>query len=143
MSECTPFNRCGSCWPNNCFQISKYTVNKAKEFGGVSGRDKMKVDTRRSHHAPPRAQAEIYHRGPIACGVGVTPHFDNYTGGIYSERSSTPINHIISVVGWGKQHDSGVEYWIGRNSWGTPWASFLIFVKLQILHFEMPPKLSG
>lgn len=45
-----------------------------------------------------------------------------YTGGIYSEKVFFPlINHEISVVGYGHDEDSGEDFWIGRNSWGSYW----------------------
>lgn len=89
-----------------CHAVKKYKNYYVKEYGRVSGADKMK--------------AEIYHRGPIDCGIEVTTKFHAYDKGIYQERKEKwDINHAISVVGWGIE--KGVEYWIGRNSWGTYW----------------------
>lgn len=67
-------------------------------------------------------KTEIYSNGPISCSMASTIKFEAYTGGIYSEKKTFPVvNQEISVVGWGLDVDSGLEYWIGRNSWGAYW----------------------
>jgi len=105
---CDAFHRCGSCWPDNCFAVQNYTRYFVKEYGKVSGRENM--------------MAEIHQRGPLACSIGATMKFElNYTGGVYSEKLKVQTNHIVSVTGWAVEANTGVEYWIVRNSWGEPW----------------------
>lgn len=107
--DCTPFNECGTCMPNACWPIpeGEYKRWKVSEYGRVSGREQM--------------MAEIATRGPIACGVMVTQKFLNYTGGVYEEfNEDFEIDHAISVAGFGVD-ENGVEFWVVRNSWGTPW----------------------
>merc|ERR1719454_1131619 len=62
---------------------------------------------------------EIFHRGPIACGVDANPLRD-YSSGINTHGFSFMIDHVISVVGWGTDPKDGL-YWIVRNSWGEYW----------------------
>ena len=83
ISVCNANNRCGSCWPGHCFSIANYTLYKVREHGQVSGLEKMK--------------AEIFHHGPIACGIAATLRFEGYQGGVYSEKTTEEIDHIISV----------------------------------------------
>ena len=70
--------------------------------------------------------SEIYHRGPIACGISVTDDlYKHYTGGVfYDKTNATMIDHDISVVGYGVDKPTGLKYWLIRNSWGTYWVSF-------------------
>uniref|UniRef100_A0A914N8S0 Uncharacterized protein n=1 Tax=Meloidogyne incognita TaxID=6306 RepID=A0A914N8S0_MELIC len=78
FSECTPFTRCGSCWPDKCFSIQNYTRYYIKDFGKLTGRLQM--------------MSEIHNRGPISCTMGCTPQFDlNYTSGIYREHGEYPV----------------------------------------------------
>lgn len=46
-----------------------------------------------------------------------------YSGGVFSDDTCTgePINHAIVIIGWGRDPDSGKDYWIIRNSWDTWW----------------------
>eukprot|EP01017_Pseudomicrothorax_dubius_P025241 TRINITY_DN2704_c0_g1_i5.p1 TRINITY_DN2704_c0_g1~~TRINITY_DN2704_c0_g1_i5.p1 ORF type:complete len:108 (+),score=38.95 TRINITY_DN2704_c0_g1_i5:66-389(+) len=65
-------------------------------------------------------KAEVFARGPVACEIHADDAFEDYKSGIYEEFVLFNIpNHILSIVGWGIEN--GVEYWIGRNSWGTYW----------------------
>ena len=79
------------------------------EYGPIAGAEKMK--------------AEIYARGPITCALQATAKFHAYNGGIFAEPNLSPnLNHEISILGWGVDEAHGnIEYWIGRNSWGTYW----------------------
>jgi len=97
---CSRFPPAGKCGP-----IRKYPNATITEYGQVSGEHKM--------------AAEIFARGPIACGIDAVKIL-NYTGGIFSSPGGN-IDHVISVTGWGKDKESGKQYWIVRNSWGEYW----------------------
>ncbi len=96
----------GHCWPKD---PSKYKLYKVTEYGSIDGVDAIKK--------------EIYKRGPIGCGIHVTQGFLAYSGGIYHETVTGPLepNHELSLVGFGRDASTGEDYWVGRNSWGTYW----------------------
>merc|ERR1711865_1052386 len=70
------------------------------DYGHIHGRSAM--------------QQEILSRGPISCGIDAMPLL-NYESGVFKQRSYST-DHVISVVGWGKDETEG-SYWIVRNSW--------------------------
>ena len=46
--------------------------------------------------------------------------FMNYKSGIYQHKSGTQEGgHAVKILGWGTE--SGLNYWICANSWGTSW----------------------
>lgn len=93
--------QCFTCWPDKgCTPVDVYHRLTVSEHGRVSGRAQI--------------MAEVYARGPVSCVIAATEGLDAYTGGVYLEYNPNPqINHIVSIVGWGKE--DGVEYWIVRN----------------------------
>lgn len=106
--QCTDFNRCADCRGfGRCYAIKQYTKFRVSEYNYVHGIDRIK--------------AEIMTRGPVSCGIMSTDGLHSYKGGVYSEyHTRIRENHIIAIAGWGVD-ENGVEYWVGRNSWGEPW----------------------
>lgn len=88
-----------------CVELNRYPNATITEFGTISGHDEL--------------TKEIYERGPVACGIDASKILE-YTGGIIDEPGDE-IDHVISVVGWETDPNTGKEYWIVRNSWGEYW----------------------
>lgn len=111
--NCAPGGEHGLIWPGHCAAVAQPIKWFLSEYGSVRGAHAMK--------------AEIYKRGPIACGLEATPGFRAYSGGIYSEAlESVRLNHHVSLAGWGRagrtdDASTGTEFWIGRNSLGAYW----------------------
>jgi len=115
--ECSEMNTCRTCstfsdMGGKCVGLDTFPNATIAEYGEVSGEAKM--------------MAEIYARGPIACGVNAEPLHD-YKGGIFNQKSEGGINHIVSVTGWGVDKKTGQKYWNVRNSWGEFWGELGFF----------------
>ncbi|CAG9313978.1 unnamed protein product [Blepharisma stoltei] len=106
--SCLPYNvldtdeMCpNSCWLGNDFQFYKAaTVNS---FNGTAA-----------------IQAEILANGPVEVIFTMYQDLLSYKGGIYKHTTGDSLGTTcVKVVGWGNQ--SGTNYWIAANSWGTRW----------------------
>jgi len=93
----------------NCYSLPNVTRYYTSEWAALPSRNTTAM------------MQEIYNRGPIACYVYAHSNsFEYYKSGIIVDPTVYPyITHAISIVGWG--FESGVAYWIGKNSFGTTW----------------------
>ncbi len=101
---CRSCDRFGSC------SFVNGTMYHIEEYGVVHGVAEM--------------MNEIYNRGPIACSVYAHgKSFEEYTGGIIQDSTQyNETTHVVTITGWGGGGGSGgMEYWIGRNSFGSVW----------------------
>ena len=98
-TSCKPLNVARTCgrWKavgGPCVGLDSYPNATISDYGSISGRAAM--------------QKEIYHRGPITCGIDAMPLL-NYESGVM-KKEGEGVDHVISVVGWGKDTD-GTSYW--------------------------------
>ncbi|CAK9008823.1 unnamed protein product [Durusdinium trenchii] len=74
-----------------CTGLGYFPNATITDYGSISGADAM--------------MKEIFHRGPISCGVDANPLL-NYESGIIKTKGEG-VDHVVSVVGWGtdsKEH---------------------------------------
>mmetsp|Transcript_5325 Transcript_5325/g.7533 ORF Transcript_5325/g.7533 Transcript_5325/m.7533 type:complete len:347 (-) Transcript_5325:88-1128(-) len=122
-TTCTPINTCRTCdtfgsLGGGCTEIDYFPNATVAEYGIIE----MDADA---------IMSEIYTRGPVAAVINAEPIVD-YKGGIFTDTSfSQESNHIVSIVGWGKDEESGKQHWIIRNSWGEYWGE-MGFMRLEI-----------
>ncbi|ESO85314.1 hypothetical protein LOTGIDRAFT_221343 [Lottia gigantea] len=71
---------------------------------------------------------EVAKYGPVAVSFQVYPDFQHYKSGIYHHTELLDrfnpweiTNHVVLIVGYGQDADSGEKYWIVKNSWGETW----------------------
>lgn len=66
--------------------------------------------------------AALAHIGPLAINVDASS-WSSYEGGVFSDcgYDDMDIDHVVVLVGYGTDEDSGEDYWLVRNSWSPTW----------------------
>ena len=102
---------CKDCVDGKCFTPESYNTYTLESYGQVPFDEQTLM-------------SEIYNRGPIACTINASPIEDIEFGftGVFQSNNKEESNHAVSIVGWGVDKESGLKYWIMRNSWGEYFA---------------------
>lgn len=107
-TQCTPLNICRVCHSfGSCRAIENPELWYIEEHGQVYGEKQM--------------MAEIVARGPIGCTIAWPQSADDYVSGVYNDTSGARgFHHDVEVAGYGIT-ETGVPYWLIRNSMGVYW----------------------
>ncbi|KAK9714565.1 hypothetical protein RND81_06G103700 [Saponaria officinalis] len=58
---------------------------------------------------------------PVVIAIDSRGYFPHYSSGIYDGGCSYNPNHSVTLVGYGKDDQTGKDYWLVKNSWGESW----------------------
>lgn len=114
---------------NRCCKVNKYVNYEIEGFSNVNARFGNEVDNNKngwtSDELTKYIQTEIYLNGPVTVALDATP-IETFPGGkVFVKEPSASyqpeLNHLVCIVGWGKDDKTNNLYWIIRNSWGSFW----------------------
>jgi cathepsin X len=128
--SCSPLNTCRTCdGTGACYAVPRFPNATIAEFGTYS------YFTGGFGLVAHKIKAEIYARGPVAASINANPLL-TYAGGIVDDTTPWHMmpDHIVSIVGWGTDGETGRQYWICRNSWGEYWGENMGFFRILMGH---------
>lgn len=107
--SCSPYVSGAGSAPScssTCHDGTPKTYTKGKAVQSASGKTSV--------------QNLIAASGPVETGFTVYSDFFAYKAGIYHHvTGGQEGGHAVKIIGWGNQ--SGTDYWVVANSWGTGW----------------------
>jgi cathepsin L len=112
--------------PLNCSLLSASIQNNREEkffHSAVAGLSEYVTLPSNNYTILMNVVAKI---GPVAVSVACLP-WHLYKSGVFYEpmsndsTSSTDLNHLVVLEGYGTDKETGEDFWIVRNSWGPQW----------------------
>jgi len=67
------------------------------------------------------------YEAPVSVAFEVVDGFGDYSSGVYTStvcgNTQSDVNHAVLAVGYGYDSESGLDYWVVKNSWGAEWGN--------------------
>jgi len=100
--------------PAGCGQSFTYRTVNAVEGYARQGSGLTETDI----------MTELFSNGPMTACIFAGTDFSAYSTGVLTQTQTitgTDINHAVTLVGWGTDPNTNVNYWLVKNSWGPGW----------------------
>lgn len=115
-----PFTSWGGKWsPDNCHDVPKAEGTTVKVTGYKHVGDLSGVDTATTLEM----MDAVANVGPLGLSVAAVPWIHNhYESGVFDDCTyPIEIDHAVVLDGYGTDEETGMDYWLVRNSWSPAW----------------------
>ncbi|KAH7568800.1 hypothetical protein ACOSQ2_012182 [Xanthoceras sorbifolium] len=72
-------------------------------------------------HNDEQALQNAVSQQPVSVIIAAGGEFQNYKSGIFQGYCGDSLNHAVTIVGYGTDDESGINYWLVKNSWDQSW----------------------